>query len=97
MTSQGSRHARVKQLLAREWDIEPDAIPDDAALNGFERWDSLGHVTIVLALSAEFDFQLSAETVQALRSLPKIVEFLERHAAATTKENADEQPCAPSV
>ena len=97
MTSQESRHTHVKQVLAREWDVEADAIPDDAALNSFERWDSLGHVAIVLALAAEFGFQLSAETVQALRSLPRIVEFLERHAAATTKENADEQPCAPNV
>jgi acyl carrier protein len=68
---------RVKAVLAREWKIEPNAIPDDAALNTFPRWDSLGHIGILLALETEFGLKLTAETVQTLTSLPRLVAHLE--------------------
>jgi citrate synthase len=66
----------VKNVLAEEWRLEPSAIPDDAALNRFERWDSLGHITILLALQSRFALELTADTVQALTSLPRIVDHL---------------------
>ncbi len=89
--------ARVKRVLAQSWDMERDAIPDDAALNDYERWDSLGHITLVLALGAEFGFELTAETVQELSSVPRIVDYLGRQASTATKETTYERHCAPSV
>jgi len=74
-------HDRVKALLAREWNILPSAIPDNATINEFPQWDSLGHITIMLALENEFGLEISAETVQELLSLPKIVEHLSAHEA----------------
>lgn len=67
---------RIKEVLAREWKLDPAAIPDDAALNGFPAWDSLGHITILLALQARFTLELTADTVQALTSLPRIADYL---------------------
>jgi len=71
--------SRVKTILSREWELDPTAIPDDAALGSFERWDSLGHITVLMALADETGLALSVETVQALTSIPKIV----AHLAAT--------------
>jgi citrate synthase len=67
---------QVKEVLAREWKVNADAIPDNAALNQYPAWDSLGHITILLALQSRFTLELTAETVQALTSLPRIVEHL---------------------
>ena len=66
----------VKDVLAAEWRVAPGTIPDDAALNRFERWDSLGHITILLALQSRFQLELTADTVQALTSLPRILDHL---------------------
>ncbi len=74
--TQSSLLNSVKEVLAQEWRLEPSSIPDDAALNRFERWDSLGHITILLALQSRFTLELTADTVQALTSLPRIVEHL---------------------
>lgn len=74
--------ARVKAVLAREWGVAVSAIPDDAALNDYAPWDSLGHISVMMALEAEFGLELSAETVQALLSLPKIVAHLEARRGA---------------
>ena len=67
----------VKAILAREWKIESDSIPNDAELNQYERWDSLGHISLMLALEADLGIEITAETVQNLSSIPKIVSYLE--------------------
>jgi len=66
----------IKEVLAREWTLDAGAIPEDAALNHFERWDSLGHITILLALQSRFTLELTADTIQTLTSLPRIVEHI---------------------
>lgn len=72
---------KLKAILAREWDVSPLEIPDTAALNQFEKWDSLGHIKIMLALEEELDLVLDPDVVQSLSSLPKIVAHLEGLAA----------------
>jgi len=67
----------VKNVMAREWRVMPESIPDTAALNRYEHWDSLGHITLLLALETEFGVEISADTVQALSSIPKIVQYLQ--------------------
>jgi citrate synthase len=69
--------SQVKEILAREWNVSASAIPDDAELNVYEKWDSLGHISMLLALAEEFDIDVTPENVQALLTLPKIVAFLE--------------------
>ena len=68
--------ARVKDVLAREWGIDAASIPDDAGLNRFEKWDSLGHISILLALAANFGLPLNAENVQSLQSIRRITDYL---------------------
>jgi SAM-dependent methyltransferase/acyl carrier protein len=68
---------RVKRILAAEWKVEPEDIPDDAALNRYEHWDSLGHIAVMLALRARCGLELTPERVQGLNSIARIVEALE--------------------
>ncbi len=63
--------------MAKSWQIDPAEIPDEAVLNEFKLWDSLGHVTMLLALESEFGLQLNEDNVQKLRTIPAIVEALE--------------------
>ena len=77
--------ARVKRVLAAEWNVEAAGIPDDASLNGYEHWDSLGHISIMLALAAEFNFELDPENVQALTSLPAIFDHVALQAGSLTQ------------
>lgn len=67
---------KVKAILAREWGLTAGEIPDDAALNKFPAWDSLGHIRILLALEAKCGLLLDVDTVQELISLERILEHL---------------------
>ena len=67
---------RVKTIMAESWNLSVESIPDDAQLNKFAKWDSLSHVQVLLALQSKEGLVLSAELVQSLNSLPKIIEHL---------------------
>ncbi len=64
--------------MAKAWQIDPAEIPDEAVLNEFKLWDSLGHVTMLLALESEFGLKLDEENVQKLRTIPAIIEALDK-------------------
>ena len=79
MTIPSSLVSQVKEILAREWNVNATSIPDDAELNVYEKWDSLGHISILLALEVEFGIEINPESVQSLLTLPKIVSYLEEY------------------
>ena len=83
---------RIKDILAREWGIAAETIPDDAALGTFEKWDSLGHIAVALALSQELGFDLDADAVQSLRSVPRIVEFVA--GLSTPRKESQHEHCS---
>lgn len=67
--------------MANVWGVAPEDIPGDASINEYGRWDSLGHITLLLALSDRFGFTLTPDNVQELTSLPSIVHFMRGRAA----------------
>lgn len=67
---------QVKAVLAQEWNLSPAAIPDNAALNQVEYWDSLGHIKIMMALEAQLKIEMTADTIRNLSSISKIVDYL---------------------
>jgi len=69
--------SRLKSVMAAAWQIESNEIPDDAALNAFKYWDSLGHITMLLAVESEFGLKLNEDSVQNLRSISDILSALE--------------------
>ncbi|MEW5976524.1 MAG: hypothetical protein AB1898_12050 [Acidobacteriota bacterium] len=77
--------SKVKELLGQEWNLSPDSIPDNAQLGQFEAWDSLGHISVMLALEARFNVEMNSEIIQSLLSVPRIVDFLaEREVVASS-------------
>lgn len=72
---------QVKSVMAGEWKLESDAIPDNIRLGDFSHWDSMGHVQVILALQSRFQFDMSPQIIQELVSLEKIVGWLEKNHA----------------
>jgi acyl carrier protein len=52
-------------------DFSPDIVPEDVL-----RWDSLGHMTLVMDLEDTFGVQFDAEEIAEMSSGRKIVEIL---------------------
>jgi len=52
-------------------------VPEDARIGSFERWDSLAHLRLVLALEAQVGRELDAEEVVRIECLDDVRALLE--------------------
>ena len=67
---------RVRHIVATIFDVPPPEVTSETARGGLERWDSLGHLVLVLELEQEFDIQLPPEQVERLNSVAEIAGVL---------------------
>lgn len=69
----------LKQVLADIFGIDAKSVDETASVDTIEKWDSLNHLNLVLALEQQFGITLTEEqTVEILNySLIKVV--LEEH------------------
>jgi len=68
---------KVKEVMSGLFKISKADIPDDAELGKVSGWDSLGHVSFLMALGKEFSFDVNPGTLTELTSLPSILAFIE--------------------
>jgi len=70
------RESEIKNIMARAWGINPSEVPSEARFNDLPQWDSLGHVTLLVALEVEYKIGINYQTVTRLTSIPAIMEYL---------------------
>ena len=63
---------RLRQVFADVFDIDPDDMGDDDSPHTIEKWDSVSHLSLVLALEGEFMIQFAAEVIPDLASFRTI-------------------------
>jgi len=68
--------AQAKQLLAEAANCESAMIPDDVRIGGFERWDSLAHLRLVLAIEQQIGRQLDPDEAIRIEKLADVAALL---------------------
>jgi acyl carrier protein len=71
--------AELKQVLADVFHIEPASVDDDTSVDTVEKWDSLNHLNLVLALEERFDVTLTEEQSVEIMSYGLIRAVLAEH------------------
>ena len=54
-----------------------EQVPPDASNKSIERWDSMGHLLVVLELEQAFETQLSPEQTEQMTSIPAIAAIID--------------------
>ena len=67
----------TKQLLADAFEITVADVPDDASLEAFEHWDSLGHVRLINAVEERLGRQLETLEILGLVDLESLGHLLD--------------------
>jgi len=67
---------KVVAVVTRELSVPPGSINLLSTSDDVDRWDSLGHLQICMALEAEFGVSLGLEEVGQINSVPAIIEYL---------------------
>jgi acyl carrier protein len=70
---------RVRSVIADVFGLGPGEVGAETSIETVEAWDSLQHLTVVLALEEEFDIRLDDEETIAAVSLAVITEIVREH------------------
>jgi acyl carrier protein len=65
---------RLRAVCASVFNLEPSRLGDDASPETIAEWDSLGHLTLVLAVEAEFGVSFEADEIPTLNTFSRIRE-----------------------
>jgi len=64
--------ARLKQVISAVLQVPVEAIGTDTSRETIERWDSLQHMNLVLALEEEFGIYIPDEDATTINTYPLI-------------------------
>ena len=70
--------AGAKKLLAEAIHADAATVPDGARIGGFERWDSLAHLRLILALEEIIGRRLHPDEAVEIESLQDVAALLTR-------------------
>jgi acyl carrier protein len=63
---------KLKQIIADVLEVEPASIGPEFSMDTVEQWDSLRHLTLVLAIEDEFNISIPDEEAADITSWPLI-------------------------
>jgi len=72
---------RLKQVIASVLQVPVESIGDDTSRETIERWDSLQHMNLVLALEDEFGIYIPDEDATRITSYPLIMQVVDEQLA----------------
>ena len=67
---------RVRLVLADVFGMSPAEVGPDTSPDTVDQWDSLQHLSLVLAIEEEFDLQLGDDETTEIVTFPLIVETI---------------------
>ena len=71
-----SESHRAKKLLAVAANCDPAIVPDDARIGQFERWDSLAHLRLMLAIEEDIGRRLDPDESVRIENLADVTATL---------------------
>jgi len=70
---------KLKKVLADIFKIEITSVNEDTSVDTVERWDSLNHLNLILALESEFGVSFTEEQSVEIMNYPLIKLVLQEH------------------
>jgi len=77
MTNRDEISARLSGVFRDVFDDESLRIYDKMTADDLEEWDSLSHITLVLAVEREFGIKLKAAEVGGLANVGAMIELIQ--------------------
>ena len=63
---------KLKKVISNVLGVSIDIIDDNSSPNSIEKWDSLSHINLIMAIEAEFDVELTPEDSMDMLSVKLI-------------------------
>jgi acyl carrier protein len=69
----------IKTIMSEVFKVRRDRVPDNVSINDIEKWDSMNHTLLILALEEHFNTSFSLEEAVEATSLDAIVNIIGNH------------------
>jgi acyl carrier protein len=69
----------VREVMAAVFDVSPNSIDVTASPDTLEKWDSLQHLNLILALEERFGIQFSLDEIAAMNGYGPIVALVSQY------------------
>ena len=70
---------RVEQVIGRVFKVDPDELDDSSSRDAIKGWDSMGHLTLILELEAEYKVGIAIADAMEMVSVGKIKQILGKY------------------
>ena len=77
MASQQNIRDRLTKVFQETFDDDSLVLSDDMTAEDVDEWDSVNHISLVLAVEKEFGIRLSAAAVGSLDNVGAMIRLLE--------------------
>ena len=67
---------KVRQVMSVALDVPAAAITPEMKFGDIPQWDSMGHMELMMALEANFNVEVTADSISALIGVPEICEHI---------------------
>ena len=64
---------KIKKIMSELWEVPVENIPEDASFNDYIHWDSVGHVSLMVALQEKFDIEIDYDVLIKFVSIGEII------------------------
>ena len=83
---------RLAAIFEKVFDVEADEFSPDLTPEDVLRWDSLGHMTLVMDLEDAFEVHFEVDEITEMTSAGKIIEMLQAKGAVGQVANLSHEP-----
>ena len=66
----------LKKIMVDLFEIKEDEITDESSINNIEKWDSLKHMSLIIAIEEQFGIVISADDIVEMTRFAKIEHIL---------------------
>jgi acyl carrier protein len=73
-------NAKLVEIVAELFDLEPAAVDDALTPEDVELWDSMNHLRLVSAVEQEFQIKLSMQEIESIHNLGALRALIEQRA-----------------
>ena len=70
---------RLSLIMSDIFDLKESNISDESSMDNIEKWDSLGHLKLIMSIEKEFGVPIDAMDIVELTSFKKIILYLKNN------------------
>ena len=76
MKGEATMEQKLKQIMSNIFETEEDEITDESSIDCIEKWDSLKHINLIIAIEEQFGISIDEDEMIEMTSFTEIKRIL---------------------